>query len=73
MSDARWIGGPDPDIVREAFPGSQVMPGMEGGWVAVWKERTYTGKSPEALVSKMRSGQHSPPAREEARRRAHEP
>jgi hypothetical protein len=66
VSDTRQIGDPDPGIVRQEFPGSQVMPGSEGGWVAVWKERTYTGKSPEALVSKMRSGQYSPPVREES-------
>jgi hypothetical protein len=56
---------PDPDIVHREFPGSQVMPGIEGGWVAVWKGRTYTGKSPESLRSKMRSGLYSLPPREE--------
>jgi hypothetical protein len=66
VSDARQIGDPDPGIVRQEFPGSQVMQGMEAGWVAVWKERTYTGKSPEALVSKMRSGQYALPARQES-------
>ena len=66
MSDARRIGDPDPGIVRQEFPGSQVMPGIKGGWVAVWKQRAYTGKSPEALVSKMRSGQYSLPVRDES-------
>jgi hypothetical protein len=42
------------------------MPGIKGGWVAVWKQRAYTGKSPEALVSKMRSGQYSLPVRDES-------
>jgi hypothetical protein len=39
------------------------MRGIEGGWVAVWKEHTYTGKSPEGLVSKMRTG-HAVPVEE---------
>jgi hypothetical protein len=64
VSAPRQLGEPDPDIVRREFPGAQVMRGTAGGWVAVWKEHTYTGKSPEGLVSKMRTGQHSP-AREE--------
>jgi hypothetical protein len=59
------IGDPDPDIVRCEFPGAQVLRGTAGGWVAVWKEHTYTGKSPEGLVSKMRTGQHAP-AREDS-------
>jgi hypothetical protein len=59
----RRLGDPDPDIVRRGFPGAQVMRGIEGGWVAVWKEHTYTGKSPEGLVSKMRTG-HAVPVEE---------
>lgn len=66
MTIKRGLGDPDPDIVRQEFPGSQVMPGSEGGWVAVWKGHTYTGRSPEGLVSKMRSGQESPASRGEA-------
>ena len=56
MTAARRLGDPDPDIVRQEFPGSQVMRGSEGGWVAMWKGHTYTGKSPESLTSKMRCG-----------------
>lgn len=65
MTRKRMPFDPDPDMVRREFPGSQVMPGSEGGWVAVWKGGTYTGKSPESLMSKMRRGFTTPVPQEE--------
>lgn len=58
MTKQRMPYDPDPDIVHREFPGSRVIPSSAGGWVARWNGHTYTGKSPEGLASKMRSGQH---------------